>query len=145
MGNFKRRNIEEKNMAEKTEKKSPLASLAGGIVMTVLLVVIVPIIVSLIIGPIVLDIIGNTSFAGLTSGAIGAIVMFIILILFMLLLGGGAILRKYGVIGIAGLILAYVLLGFFWDEQYYTGWIIPVIIVAILGGISYYRDKKKGK
>ncbi|MCL2031914.1 MAG: YccS/YhfK family membrane protein [Methanomassiliicoccaceae archaeon] len=132
-------------MTEKTEKKSIGSSLVGGIVMTILLVVIVPIVVSWLIQPIVEDFIGDTSLMGLTSGAIGAIVMFVILILFMLLLGGGAILRKYGIIGVAGLILAYVLLGYFVDESFYLGWIIPVIIVAILGAFSYLKDKKKGK
>jgi predicted Na+-dependent transporter len=132
-------------MAEEKEKKSLGTSLLGGIVMTIVLVVIVPVLISWLIQPYVEDFIGNTSLLGLTSGTIGAIVMFIILIIFMLLLGGGAILRKYGVIGVVGLIVAYILLGFFVDEAFYTGWILPVIIVCILGGVSYLRDKKKNK
>jgi len=124
-------------MAEKSEKKGVGSSLLGGILMTILLVVIVPIIVSILIEPIVKDLIGDAEFAGLTSGAIGAIVMFIILILFMLLLGGGAILRKYGVIGIVGLILAYV---FRLDQLW--GWVVPVAIVILLGLVSFVRDKK---
>ncbi|MDR2698456.1 MAG: hypothetical protein LBB30_02095 [Candidatus Methanoplasma sp.] len=120
--------------------------MAGGLLMTILLVVVVPVLVSYFIAGIVTDLIGDTSFAGLTSGAIGAIVMFVILILFMLLLGGGAILRKYGVIGIAGLILAYVALAIVLeDDSYWFGWVIPVIIVAILGAVSYLREKKKSK
>ena len=127
-------------MTEETKKKNPIVSLIGGIVMTILLVVVVPVIVSYFIAPIVDEIIGDTSFAGLAPGAIGAIVMFVVLILFMLLLGGGAILRKYGVIGIAGLILAYV---FILDQMW--GWVVPVVIVVLLGVISYLRDKKKNK
>jgi len=129
----------------KEEKKGVGSSLVGGIIMTLLLVVAVPIIISWFIQPYVEDFIGDTSLLGLTSGAIGAIVMFVILVLFMLLLGGGAILRKYGVIGVAGLIVAYVLLGYFVDEAFYMGWVLPVIIVLILGAVSFLRDKKKGK
>jgi len=127
------------NAEKSKDKKNPIVSLLGGLVLTIVLVVIVPVVVSYFIGPIVKDAIGDTSLAGLSSGAIGAIVMFIIMVLFMLLLGGGAILRRFGIIGIAGLIIAYVLIGQLW------GWVIPVIIVAILGGVSYLRDKKKGK
>ena len=131
-------------MADKSkEKKNPLTSLVGGLIMTIILVIVVPVIVSFFIGPVVRDAIGdtalNTPLVSLSSGAIGAIVMFIVLVLFMLLLGGGSILRKFGIIGIIGLILAYVLMGQTW------GWVLPVIIVAILGGFSYLRDKKKGK
>ncbi|MDR1690521.1 MAG: hypothetical protein LBR42_01580 [Candidatus Methanoplasma sp.] len=125
-------------MAKESDKKNPAKSLLGGLVMTILLVVVVPVVISWLIEPIVMDLIGDTSFIGLTSGAVGAIVMFIILVLFMLLLGGGAILRKFGIIGIAGLILAYVfLLGQTW------GWVMPVAIVILLGVVSYIRDKKK--
>lgn len=122
-----------------------MQSLAGGILMTILLVIVVPIVISVFIGPLILPYFENVSFAGLTSGAISGLVMLIILVLFMLLLGGGAILRRFGIIGIVGLVVGYLLLGFFWDEQYYTGWIIPLIIVAVLGTVSYLREKKKGK
>jgi len=138
MGKLKK--ILRDNMAEKSkDKKNPLTSLLGGLVLTIVLVVVVPVVVSYFVGPVVKDIIGNASLAGLSSGAIGAIVMFIIMVLFMLLLGGGAILRRFGIIGIIGLIIAYVLIGQLW------GWVIPVIIVAILGGFSFLREKKKGK
>jgi len=127
-------------MADKSkEKKNPLTSLVGGLIMTIILVIVVPVVVSYFIQPVVSDIIGNTTLVGLSSGAIGAIVMFIVLVLFMLLLGGGAILRRFGIIGVIGLIIAYVLMGQTW------GWVLPVIIVALLGGFSYLRDRKKGK
>ncbi|MCL2509536.1 MAG: hypothetical protein FWF07_00450 [Methanomassiliicoccaceae archaeon] len=127
-------------MADKTkEKKNPLVSLIGGLVMTIILVIVVPVVVSFFIQPVVSDAIGDTTLVGLSSGAIGAIVMFIVLVLFMLLLGGGAILRRFGIIGVIGLIIAYVWMGQTW------GWVLPVIIVALLGGFSYLRDRKKGK
>jgi predicted Na+-dependent transporter len=132
-------------MEEKKEKKSVGSSLLGGIVMTILLVVIVPVVLGMLIQPFVEDFIGESSFLGLTSGAIVAIIMLIVLVLFILLLGGGAILRRFGVIGIAGLIIAYILLGYFVNEAFYFGWILPVIIVAVLAGISILRGKKKEK
>jgi len=130
-------------MAKESKKtKNPIKSLLGGLVLTILLVVVVPVVISLLIEEPVKKIIGDMSldagFISLSSGAIGAIVMFIILVLFMLLMGGGAILRRYGIIGIAGLIIAYVLLGQTW------GWVVPVIIVTLLGLVSFYREKKKG-
>ncbi|MCL2318363.1 MAG: hypothetical protein FWC44_04875 [Methanomassiliicoccaceae archaeon] len=132
-------------MAEKKEKKGVGSSLLGGILMTIVLVIVIPVVLGLIIQPIVEHVIGNTALLGLSSSVIVAIIMFVVLILFMLLLGGGAILRKFGVIGIAGLIIAYLLLGYFVNEAYYFGWILPVIIVCIMGGISFLRDRKKDK
>lgn len=119
----------------KEDRPGALGSLLGGIILTLVLVVAVPVIVSYFVEPIVIDLIGDTEFAGLSSGAIGGIVMFIVMILFMLLLGGGAILRKYGIIGIIGLVVAYWLMG----DIY--GAVVPVIIVVILGLISYLRDR----
>jgi len=29
------------------------------------------------------------------------------------------------------------------DPVYYLGWVIPVIIVALLAGVSFIKDKKK--
>jgi len=126
---------------KENKKKNPIVSLLGGLVMTIILVVIIPIIISFFIAPVVNDVIGTNDLKSpivhLTSGAISAIVLFIILVIFMLLLGGGAILRRFGIIGIIGLIVAYVLIGQTW------GWVVPVIIVAILGGFSYLRERKK--
>jgi len=130
-------------MAEEKEKKSVGASLAGGLLMTIVLVIIVPLIIGYFIAPIVETMIGDASVGGLAAGTITAIILFIILVLFMLLLGGGRILKKFGIIGIAGLILAYILMGYFLDPVYYLGWVIPVIIVALLAGVSFIKDKKK--
>jgi len=112
-----------------------------GIVLTLVLVVAVPVIISWLIEPYISDLINSTvgdDVVGLSAGAIGGIVMFLVLVVFMLLLGGGKILKKYGVIGIAGLIIAYV---FILDQLW--GWVIPVAIVILLGLVSFARDKKK--
>jgi MFS family permease len=132
-------------MAEEKEKKGVGASLAGGLLMTIVLVIVVPLIIGWFIAPIVADLIGDNTIGGLAAGTITAVILFIILVLFMLLLGGGRILKKFGVIGIVGLILAYILLGYFVDDVYYFGWVIPVIIVALLAGVSFLKDKKKDK
>jgi hypothetical protein len=124
------------------ENNNPVVSLIMGIVLTIILVVVVPVIISYFLEPIVKDLIEGSSdgdaILGISTGAVSAIVMFVILVLFMLLLGGGKILKKYGVIGIVGLIIAYEFI-----LKLHLGWVIPVAIVVLLGIISYMRDKKK--
>lgn len=127
----------------KDKKKNPVASLLGGLIMTIILVVVIPAAIGYFIAPIVNDVIGTTTLdspiVNLTSGAISALVLFMILVVFMLLLGGGAIVRRFGIIGIIGLIIAYVLIGQTW------GWVVPVIIVVVLSVFSYSRERKKKK
>lgn len=130
-----RRNGE--NMAK---VRNPLVSLIGGIVLTLVLVIAVPVIVSYFIEPVVVDAIGDTAIATLSSSTISAIVMFLVMLAFMMLLGGGAILRKFGVIGIVGLILAYWLI---LDDPY--GAVMPIVMIILLGGLSYLKDRKKDK
>ena len=121
-------------------KNNPLTSLMGGMVMTILLVVVIPVITVLYISPVIEDIIGDTNVSSdlisISSSVIAAIVMLLIMVLFMLLLGGGAIVRRFGVIGIAGLVIAYWLL-----EDLY-GCILPICIIVLFAGISYIRDRK---
>jgi len=118
-----------------------IASFLGGLVLTILLVVVLPIVLSSYIEPFVIDIVDaaslDDSFIILSPGVMSAIVIFLIVVLFLLLLGGGAILRRFGIIGIVGLIIAYVWFGYVWE------WIIPVTIVFVFGLISYYREKRR--
>jgi len=112
-----------------------------GIVLTLILVVAVPVIISSFLEDPIRDLVSDTvgdGVIGLSAGAIGGIVMFLVLVVFMLLFGGGKILKKYGVIGIIGLILAYV---FILDQLW--GWVVPVAIVILLGLFSHIRGKKK--
>lgn len=129
-------------MTEPKKKVGAFGSLIGGIVLTLVLVIAVPVLISHFIEPIITELVGdmdiNTSIISLSSGAIGAIIMFIIMMAFMYFLGGGMILRKYGVIGILGLVLAYWLI---LDDPY--GAVVPVVMVVILAGISYLMDRRR--
>lgn len=129
-------------MAEPQKKAGALVSLIGGIALTLVLVIAVPVLISYFIEPVITDLIGNTeintSIISLSSGAIGAMIMFVIMMAFMYFLGGGMILRKYGVIGIAGLFLAYWLI---LDDPY--GALVPIIMVVILAGVSYLMDCRR--
>ena len=120
---------------------NPLQALLGGIVMTLLLVIVVPFVTVEYISPMVEDMIGDTNISteiiSVSSSVIAAVVMLLIMVLFMILLGGGAIVRKFGVIGVAGLVIAYWLL----DDLY--GCILPICIILLFAGISFIRDKKK--
>ena len=122
------------------EGRNPLISLIGGIVFTMILVIVVPVIVYVVIEPILTPIIedafGTETYPWLFSSSISAVVMFIVLVLFMLLLGGGAILKRFGLIGIVGLVVAFWLLG---DIE---GAIIPIAIVILVWIISLIRGKK---
>lgn len=124
---------------ENKERPGILGSFLGGLILTMILVIAVPVVVSYFIEPIIMDLVADmeisNSIVQLSSGAIGGIVMFIIMILFMMLLGGGSILKKYGVIGIIGLIVAY------WAMGDIYGAVVPIIIVVVLGLISYLRDR----
>jgi hypothetical protein len=123
-------------MAKDDKKPGLLHSFLGGLLFTIVLVVIVPILIAWLIEPIVVDMIGDTQIAGLIDTAsLVTVVMLIILILFLILLGGGKIFKKYGVIGVIGLIAAY-----WWLGNIYNA-IIPVIIILLIVGISYLRGK----
>ncbi|MDR0778695.1 MAG: hypothetical protein LBE48_04585 [Methanomassiliicoccaceae archaeon] len=126
-------------MAKDGNKPGLLHSFLGGLIFTIVLVVIVPILIAWLVEPIVVDIIGDTQIAGLIDTAsLVTVVMLIILILFLILLGGGKIFKKYGIIGVIGLIIAYWLLGNVWNA------VIPVIIIMLLVVFSYLKgDKKK--
>ena len=124
------------------ENKNAALSFIGGIVLTLILVVGVPILISLFIEDFVMDLLGASAKdsigVGIVSGSVGGIVMLIILVIFMMLFGGGKILKKFGVIGIIGLIVAYVFL-----LKQTWGWVIPVLIVILLFFVSVIRDRKK--
>lgn len=126
-------------MGETDKPKSPglLASFVGGLAFTLILIVIVPVICEHYIQPIVEEYIGNTAFMWFTSSMLVTIVMWIVLILFMVVLGGGAIVKRFGVVGVLALILAYWLM----DDIY--GAIIPVL--SIIAVVIWQRRRAKKK
>ena len=101
---------------KKGEKGPGIAeSFVGGLLFTMLLVVVVPVVCEIIIQPRVEELVGDTTF---------------------MLLGGGAILRRFGIVGIIALIVAYWLLG---NPQ---GAIMPVAVLIILYVFKVVRGKK---
>lgn len=129
-------------MAKKKEKivkakgeSGFLSSFVGGLICTLLLVVAVPVVCDILIQPIVSDLIGNATVASLSSGTIVTIIMFIVLIIFSMVLGGSAILKRFGVVGVIALIVAYWLLGRLLDA------VIPVAVILIVVIWSYHKSK----
>lgn len=120
--------------------KNGVKSFIGGLVLTIVLVVIVPVVVNKYISKYIVDIVGNTTFLTLSSDVIVNILIWLIMIGFVVLLGAGGVLRKFGVVGIIGLIAAYWLLGDVTDA------IIPLTTLAIVLVVTKtYRMKKEKK
>ena len=113
-----------------------LMSFAGGLICTLLLVVAVPIISNIIIQPIVVDLIGDTAIASLSSGTIVTIMMFIVWVIFSMVFGGSAIFKRFGIIGVIALIAAYYLLGRLMDA------VIPVAVIILMIIWSYHKARK---
>ena len=121
--------------------KETIKAFVGGIIFTLMLVIVIPVLTSEWIQPFVEKQVESIPIAIISSSLMFSVVMILITILFSVLLGGGAILRTYGVIGVLGLIAAYWLLG----NPY--GAVMPVatlILVAILKWL-WGRYKNRGK
>ena len=116
------------------ESKSLLESFVGGLIFTLILVVVVPVVCNMFIQPFVEDLVGNNAFMWFSSSLIVTLIMLAVIIVFSLVLGGGAILRKFGIIGIIALIIAYWLLGNL------PGAILPVAVLIIMFVVNKVRD-----
>ena len=128
---------------EAPEPKKAIKSFIGGIIFTLMLVIVIPVLTSEWIQPFVEEQVNSLPVAIVSTSLLFSVSMIIVTLAFSVLLGGGAILRNFGVIGVLGLIFAYWLL----DNIY--GAIIPVatlILVAILKWLwGKYKDRKNGK
>ena len=100
-------------------------SFAGGLLMTLVLVVLVPIICNEYISPMVSEMVGDSRLLMLSSDMIVNLLMWLIIIGFMVLLGGTMIMRKCGIFGVIGLIVAYWLLGDVTDA------LIPLLMLVL--------------
>lgn len=120
--------------------KKGAESFIGGLVLTLVLVVIVPVVVNKYISGYIVGIVGDTTFLTLSSDVIVNILIWLIMIGFMVLLGAGGVLKRFGIVGIIGLIAAYWLLGDVRDA------IIPLATLAIVLVLTKtYRMKKDKK
>lgn len=115
-------------------------SFAGGLLMTLVLVVLVPIVCNEYISPMVSEMVGDSRLLMLSSDMIVNLLMWLIIIGFMVLLGGTMIMRKCGIFGVVGLIVAYWLLGDVTDA------LIPLLMLVlsmiILKTVEIKRRKK---
>lgn len=117
-----------------------MKSFAGGLLMTLVLVVLVPIVCNEYISPMVSEMVGDSRLLMLSSDMIVNLLMWLIIIGFMMLLGGTMIMRKCGIFGVVGLIVAYWLLGDVTDA------LIPLLMLVlsmiILKTIEIKRRRK---
>ena len=126
---------------EVPDGKETVKAFIGGVLFTLMLVIVIPVITSTWIQPFIEKQVDHLAIAIISTSLLVSVNMLLVTIGFSLLLGGGAILRRYGIIGVLGLIFAYWLLG----NPY--GAVIPVatlILVAILKWL-WNRHKNKGK
>lgn len=115
-------------------------SFAGGLLMTLVLVVLVPIVCNEYISPMVSEMVGDSRLLMLSSDMIVNLLMWLIIIGFMVLLGGTMIMRKCGIFGVVGLIVAYWLLGDVTDAL--VPLLMLVLSMIILKTIEIKRRKK---
>jgi len=119
-----------------------LLKFGAGLIMTLLFVVGVPYVTDTYIIPYITETVGDSGFLFIGSQTLIQILIYVVMIGFMLLLGGGAVFRWFGVVGVIGMIVAYYLLG---DV---TEAIIPVcsiILVTLFFALLRRRKKKKEK
>ena len=112
---------------------------AGGIFMTLMFVIVVPYVSDTYITPYIVEIVGDNSFLIFGSQTLIEFFIFLVMIAFMLLLGGGAVLRWCGLVGVIGMIVAYYLLGDVTDA------FIPLLslTVAYILMIPFHKKKKE--
>ena len=115
-------------------------SFAGGLLMTLVLVVLVPIVCNEYISPMVSEMVGDSRLLMLSSDMIVNLLMWLIIIGFMVLLGGTMIMRKCGIFGVIGLIVAYWLLGDVKDAL--VPLLMLVLSMIILKTIEIKRKRK---
>ncbi|MDR0523643.1 MAG: hypothetical protein LBG62_04410 [Candidatus Methanoplasma sp.] len=116
---------------EDSDKPGALHSLVGGIFFTLILLIVVPALCGHFLSGEVDKLVGDASIGSLGSDVLVSLIMWLIIIGFTFALGGGRILKKYGVIGIAGLLVAYYLLGDIW------GGVVAVVMLVIISGLIY--------
>jgi len=121
------------------KKPGAIKGILGGIAFTLILIIIVPVLCEYFVSGFIEDIIGDNELLGYSSRALVSFVMWIIIIGFTILLGGGKILKRYGIFGILGLVVAYWLLGDVTDA------IIPIIMLVLVTGLMFLINRARGK
>ena len=120
--------------------KKAAGSFIAGLLMTLILVIAVPMFVDTVVQKYIEDVVGDTTFLTLSSEFIVNLLVWLIIIGFIVLLGAGGILKRFGVFGIIGLVVAYWLLGDVTDA------FIPLAtlaIVLVIGKTMEIRRRKR--
>lgn len=120
--------------------KKAAGSFVAGLLMTLILVIAVPMFVDTVVQRYIEDVVGDTTFLTLSSEFIVNLLVWLIIIGFIVLLGAGGILKRFGVFGIIGLVVAYWLLGDVTDA------FIPLAtlaIVLVIGKTLEIRRRKR--
>ncbi len=112
-----------------------MGSFIGGLIFTLLLVVVVPVVSDMLIRPAVVDLVGDNAFMWFSSSLIVTIIMLAVLLLFTMFLGGGAILKRFGIVGVVALIVAYYLMGNL------PGAVLPVAVLIAMYVFRVVKDK----
>ena len=127
------------------DPKKTIKSFIGGVFFTLMLVIVIPVLTSEWIQPFVEKQVESVPIAIVSSSLLFSVSMLIVTLAFSFLLGGGAILRNYGVIGVLGLIFAYWLLDNIYGAVLPVATLILVAILKWLWGKYKARKEKKGK
>ncbi|MDR1404956.1 MAG: hypothetical protein LBJ20_05275 [Candidatus Methanoplasma sp.] len=128
-------------MTKSDDRPGIAVSLLSGILFTIVLLVIVPALCGHFISRYVTDFVGDTAIMNASSAVIVNLIMWLIIVGFTFALGGGRILKKYGVFGIIGLVVAYWLLGDLMGAVYAIAMLLAVS--AIIYVIKSRSNKKK--
>ena len=116
-------------------------SFVGGLICTLIFVVLVPVVCNMLIQPRIEDAVGDmnlsTAVVSLSSGTIVTLIMLIVMILFSAVIGGTAIMKRFGIVGVAALIIAYWALGRLTDA------VIPVAVILLFVFWSYHKAGKR--
>ncbi len=119
--------------------KDAVKSFLGGLVLTLVLVVVVPVLVNNYAAGYFEELIGDRTFLILSSDVIVNILVWVLVIGFMLVLGAGGILKRFGIVGILGLVVAYWALGDITDA------VVPLATLAIVLVIAKTIEIKRRK
>ena len=120
--------------------KKAAGSFVAGLLMTLILVIAVPMFVDTVVQKYIEDVVGDTTFLTMSSEFIVNLLVWLIIIGFIVLLGAGGILKRFGIFGIIGLVVAYWLLGDVTDA------FIPLAtlaIVLVIGKTLEIRRRKR--
>lgn len=119
--------------------KDAVKSFLGGLVLTLVLVVVLPVLVNNYAAGYFEELIGDRTFLILSSDVIVNILVWVLVIGFMLVLGAGGILKRFGIVGILGLVVAYWALGDITDA------VVPLATLAIVLVIAKTIEIKRRK